>query len=654
MAEAFDPVQTVAAILTEHGPLHSDDFARHLRDSGVAEPDANIDEINWPVAQLADGRWVWLPTLLAGRVFTHRISADEMARDVLAVTPDLAPIVSLCEHEEYGRFTDGSPARVAMPDYDDELLDERGIADELADPVGALLLAPGTLAALGVAEGDLVGVRITDRGLVAERVTTLADGVAGERLAATVAAAEPLDVAAAVWTTCVEHPTVFTEPLAPIGEIVDEIGLAYDGINLATAEFDFDSWHFDVGCEALAARHELDREDAVPLYTLVKLYEQVSAIMEAIAGADDGLEDVSTEALGDTPELEDREFADLVAEAGAALADPLVAELLLTETLDNDPRGAAVLGLFAEILEPKVPRAARVACRWLHAVALERIGDIAAAERELLAAESMDPDWPLVLMALARFASDRGDAEHGLALLRRADADPDNPLVELLERYRAQPRSDLGRNEPCWCGSGRKYKKCHLGREQLPLAARVGWLYKKACHHALLDGWDALVEEVAWERCRHGLADDPDALDEAMGDPLVLDTVLFEGGAFAEFLEVRGSLLPDDERRLAEQWAATDRSVFKVEEVERGQGVTVRDLRTGETHELRERTASHRLQPGQLVCARVVPAGDSMQFLGGVEPVAAQERDALVELLDTRPDPVELVALLSRRLARSN
>jgi len=24
---------------------------------------------------------------------------------------------------------------------------------------------------------------------------------------------------------------------------------------------------------------------------------------------------------------------------------------------------------------------------------------------------------------------------------------------------------DLGRNDPCWCGSGRKYKKCHLGRE---------------------------------------------------------------------------------------------------------------------------------------------------------------------------------------------
>jgi uncharacterized protein YecA (UPF0149 family) len=23
----------------------------------------------------------------------------------------------------------------------------------------------------------------------------------------------------------------------------------------------------------------------------------------------------------------------------------------------------------------------------------------------------------------------------------------------------------IGRNDPCWCGSGKKYKKCHLGRD---------------------------------------------------------------------------------------------------------------------------------------------------------------------------------------------
>ncbi len=46
---------------------------------------------------------------------------------------------------------------------------------------------------------------------------------------------------------------------------------------------------------------------------------------------------------------------------------------------------------------------------------------------------------------------------------------------ELLGLTTGQPTSSLpaparakdrpGRNDPCWCGSGRKYKKCHLGHE---------------------------------------------------------------------------------------------------------------------------------------------------------------------------------------------
>ena len=155
-------------------------------------------------------------------------------------------------------------------------------------------------------------------------------------------------------------------------------------------------------------------------------------------------------------------------------------------------------------------RPARVAFRWLQAVALERMGDIEAAEREFSTAESMDPDWPLPLFDLARFASDRGDVERGLALLRRAGAAPDHPLVQLLQRHRAEPRPDIGRNEPCWCGSGRKYKKCHLGNEQLSLTQRVGWLYRKACQHVLSTGWNDLLAEVTYER---GLYDDPDEGD---------------------------------------------------------------------------------------------------------------------------------------------
>ncbi|MGB9223948.1 tetratricopeptide repeat protein, partial [Mycobacterium sp.] len=449
MAEAFDAMRTLAGILAEHGPLHEDDIARRLRDSGVTDPDALLDEvldeIECPARQLVDDRWVWLPTVLAGRVFTHRLDADEAAHGILTVTPDLDPITALCEHEQYGRFADGSPARVVLPGFDDELVEQWGIPDEVVDPLGALFLMPGMLGTLGVAEGDLVGVRLTAQGLVVERVTAPSLGgyaAVGARLAATLDDDEPVYFDAAVWTACVEDPAVFTEPLPPLCEIVDDYGLAHRGEWLAPDGFDFDHWHFERGCAALAERHDLDPDDAFALYALIKFYDQMSLLLADAADADEPPED-ELAAAGDgatEPDEAEREgegFADLVGELGAALADPLLAELLLAETVGTGRDGASALGLFAEVLEPKVPRAARVACRWLRAVALERIGDIDAAEHELLAAESMDPDWPPPLFDLARIASDRGDVDRGLALLRRADAAPDHPLVQLLTQCRA-------------------------------------------------------------------------------------------------------------------------------------------------------------------------------------------------------------------------
>ncbi|CAM2950850.1 hypothetical protein BST27_12850 [Mycobacterium intermedium] len=660
MAEVLDAVGTLAEILIEHGPLPEDDIARRLQDCGADDPEAIMDELldemACPARQLLDERWFWLPTLLLGKVFTHRIDATEVAHDILAVTPDLIVIAEVCEYEDYGHYVDGSPAEVAHPGLDDELIEQRGVPAELIGPHAWLLLPPGTLAGLEAGEGDLIGVRVTGNGLVVERVDAGAHTEVGERLAATFDD-EPVYLGAAVWTICAEDPAVFTEPLPPLSEIIDDYGLARDGDWLGPDGFDFDTWRFERGCTVLAERHDLDPDDAFALYTLVKLFEEVAALVDAV-----DLDESPAEALGTvwkgatgageaTAQFEElRELVDLVGELGVVLADPTLAELLVAETIGTGREGAPALGLFAEIIGPKVPRTALVGVRWLRAVALERVGAVDACERELLEAERIDPDWPLALMDLARFASDRGDAERGLALLRRAGASPDYPLLQVLERHRGEPRRDIGRNALCWCGSGLKYKKCHLGREQQPLAERVGWLYMKAGEHAVASGWTEAVAEVACERCRY--ADDfSAALDAALEDPLVTDAVLFEGGAFEEFLEVRGHLLPDDERQLAEQWLLVHRSVFEVEDVHRGHGITVRDLRTGDIHEVRERTASRQLKPGHLICARVVPAGDSMQIFGGIEPVALHERDALIELLDTEPDPVTLVAQLSRRFA---
>ncbi len=41
-------------------------------------------------------------------------------------------------------------------------------------------------------------------------------------------------------------------------------------------------------------------------------------------------------------------------------------------------------------------------------------------------------------------------------------------LKTLVKRVFSDPElpPELGRNEPCWCGSGKKYKHCHLERDE--------------------------------------------------------------------------------------------------------------------------------------------------------------------------------------------
>lgn len=651
VAAQLDPTKALATILIEHGPLPKDAIAHRLREMGVADPEdllpRLLNEIDCPAAPLVDESWVWLPALLAGRVFTHQVTAQELAHDILLVTPDLDAITHLCEFEPYARLVDGSPVSVALPAFDEDVLDERGVPPEMVDDGGALVLPPGTLRALGVVDGDLVGLRLAPEGLTFTRVTAETSPSAGAALAATLDPEEPVTFDSAVWTACAADPALFTEPTPPLSEIAADHGLEARGGLLAPAGFDFDRWRFDLDCEVLKRRYDLDDDDALAVRALRAIYEQMSQLITKLPADEDFADDADEDAAAEdapVPPLDG--YRELVAEFGAELADPRLAEVLVAETLGRNPDGAAALGLFAETLEPQVPRRARVAFRWLRAVALERMGDIESAEQELLAAESMDTDWPLPLYDLARIASDRGDVERGLALLRRAGADPDDPLLAMLSSVRAEVRPDVGRNEPCWCGSGRKYKKCHLGKEQPALPERVGWLYSKAAQHALMSGWRALIVELDYERNQFH-----DAPDET-ADPLVVDAALFEGGAFEDFLAVRGPLLPEDERSLAEQWLLVDRSLFEVGQVRPGHGVTVRDVRTGDIHEVQERTASRHLKSGQLICTRVLPAGDdTAQFFGGLEPVALHQRDALIALLDEGPDPVDLVAFLSLRFA---
>jgi len=46
-------------------------------------------------------------------------------------------------------------------------------------------------------------------------------------------------------------------------------------------------------------------------------------------------------------------------------------------------------------------------------------------------------------------------------------------LLKKTSENETAPEIKPGRNESCWCGSGKKYKKCHLPQEEKTAAAKA-------------------------------------------------------------------------------------------------------------------------------------------------------------------------------------
>jgi SEC-C motif len=656
----------VQQLLTEHGPMEPDTLVQALTEGGFdlgLEPEEFLDEVlayDETFVVLSDDRWGYLPALLAGRVFTHRVSSVELEHDVLAVGPDLEPVLVLSDDPAYAQLTDGSPLRVIFPDEA-----EPPIPVEVIDESGSLALPSGTLSRLSLTAGDLVGLRVTPGGveLVRAEASVRPEDTSQVRDRAVELLETQPDrphlIETLVQSLLADEQGAFAEPWPPLRELLVAWELPTTGDLVGAPGFDFARWRTDLRLARLRQRYELSEDEALAVAAVTRLHESVLDVVHAYTAAQESgdtteLDEVfanAPSAAADLNDLDEQRERRTIAATLPFLAEPAVAQAVLRETGLRGGQEAAALGLLAETLEPQAHRAARPALRWLRAKASEELGDPIAAEQALRAAEQLDPAWPPTVIDLARIAGDRGDAAAGLALLQRLKIDMAPVLRQVLEQYRPAPTRIMPRNQPCWCGSGRKFKQCHLRQfDQLPLRERAGWLYYKAMLQVAATTWADLANELA--RLRTVYAETDREVRQLVDDGLVLDVTLFEGGALADFVALRGTLLPEDELLLAQQWLLMERSVFEVTAVEAGVSVSLRDIRTGDTAEASERTASRDLRVGQLICTHLLPVGDDhVAIYGGVEPVALHHRDTLVALLDAEPEPEDLVEFFTRRFA---
>jgi len=81
------------------------------------------------------------------------------------------------------------------------------------------------------------------------------------------------------------------------------------------------------------------------------------------------------------------------------------------------------------------------------------------------ALESEEPFVPY-LIGMGIDTLDVGDVCSGGALLFEDDEDDEEEYEDEDEYEEPAPVVKPGRNDPCWCGSGKKYKKCHLDGDE--------------------------------------------------------------------------------------------------------------------------------------------------------------------------------------------
>ncbi|MFD4182074.1 SEC-C metal-binding domain-containing protein, partial [Rhodococcus sp. NPDC058514] len=529
----------------------------------------------------------------------------------------------------------GGEFSVVFGDFDDDRLAERGVSDPDFLYDEGLLLAPAALA--GCAAGDLVAITVADGRLALRRVTgELAQAPDLTEALARIVPAGTLDnLDSVVWQLMVEDAALFRGATAPLGELIEAAGYVRDGDYLAAAGFDFAEHHLQTRVGIVAREYELHPDEARAVVEFLGLVRRTHD--QAAAGID--------------PADYVREQVSGHADTYAALGDQVVAAAALdvvTGYADTEHAlHAAAVGL-AELGSRRL----RAPAGWLAGKAADQLGDVTAAIEYYEECLDRDPEWVPAIFDLALLAADAGDVTRAQSLLGRIEDGESEPLHDVLARFQPREHPGLGRNDRCWCGSGRKYKACHLGKSELSPDDRAAWLYSKALLFMrtpeLFDG----LYELAEARTAYWDEVDAETMGRALEGGLVVDVGLFEGGVLALYVARRAVLLPPEDFELARQWLGTQRSVFEVIATA-ADVLTLRDLRGGATVEVRGEWGSSGIDVGSVVCARPLPTGPATLWApGGVEPVAASDVDELLALLDAEDaDPVELVEFLSTPLA---
>lgn len=636
IASSPESISERAHALLRDRPHTADELIAELQGSGLvlgADPHDLLFELladdNVPVGE----QWVNLPSLLHGSRWWIDVPAD--GGDALPLDQGVEVIV--CWHWDETPLLDAAGIAIGAVRH---LLTHAGLF--LDGPEGWLTDVVGGPAILtytrdGVSINRASGEPTVDPGLAA--AFHAAFDVEAEVLV------DPLDSdddgAAAL---CIaEHGMVFVQAFVGHGDAMRASIIPPLPVLLAESHLEaYDIWIGTEGTDwnavaavrrfhELHAHHEISEEDTTSVLMLL------GALTADLAGKPD--------AFGPPDERVDNAFV-----LAMALASPDACRVFVHEAIEhgrtpNDLMRfcTGVLDLVGDGPARSGPEVVVAECLDL----LDRTGDaIAALERAAAHAPH-----PRAHTMLAGFASDRGDAQEAARLLRAANVTPDDPRLGgvvwgEIEPFLRRPRAMAERNDPCPCGSGRKYKACHLGKEQHALRDRAAWLYRKGCRfvgeHMLHEHGELAMALV------DAAGGDEQLLSQVIDSELIYDLTLEELGGFRRFIERRKELLPKDERELASLWLLADRSVYRVDDAGPDH-LVLTDLADDEQVRITH-VRGDRVGTGRHVAARLLTVGTDLVSYFGYVPVPDASAHELLDVFGDG-DPIDVAEAIGRCFA---
>jgi hypothetical protein len=226
----------------------------------------------------------------------------------------------------------------------------------------------------------------------------------------------------------------------------------------------------------------------------------------------------------------------------------------------------------------------------------------------------------------------------------------------------------LGRNDPCPCGSGKKYKQCCLNAEANQAAndrsravpRAIEWLmtkHGKAAREALDEGFFGSLDDDEYdlmpepgEEAYEGIM--INALEWLLADGVI--TIKGEDHRVADLLLGQGGpLFSVEQRQWIELLTAMPLRLYEVVEVRPGESMTLKDILLPPESEpclVQEKSATQQANRDDILAARLLPVEDHFELSGAVYSFPRAHSQELLEELTDELEGVEPGSPLAKEI----